>query len=337
MLALTVVGAWHLATASGNPVDALTGSPHQSWSDAFGSGLFIIMWNYCGWDSVSNIAGEMAHPRRDLPKALAAAIALIMVGYLLPSLAALSVGAGGSAGWRNWDDGSFSDVAEVLAGPWLQTAVTLGGMFASVAMFSALLASNSRLPYVLSRDGYLPRALTRESRRFRMPVASIVGSAVIYALFCLSSFGNLVIFDVFLTNIGILLEVAALIVLRIREPELERPYRVPGGWTSIALITLSLLGVCAWAAWQQYVESGTQAVTYCLVVVGGSVLLYVPLELRRRTRARRDPASDLGARSAHYQDWLAEAIAANRPGAVTPPEQDGTAQPGTVAGPARGQ
>jgi amino acid transporter len=111
---------------------------------------------------------------------------------------------------------------------------------------------------------------------------------VIYALFCLSSFSNLIIVDVFLTNISLLLQVAALIALRIREPELERPYRIPGGWFSLSAITLSLLGVCAWAAWNQYVDSGTQAVTYCLYVVGGSTLLYVPLAWRRRRlRARR--------------------------------------------------
>ncbi|GJF30585.1 ethanolamine permease [Kitasatospora sp. NE20-6] len=288
MLVLSGIGIAHLVGDGVNPVGTMTATAGQSTWNAFGAGLFIVMWNYCGWDSVSNVAGEMENPRRHLPRALAVSVVLIMVGYLLPTIASLATGADGDAGWRSWEAGSFSAVAGQLAGPWLQWAVTLGGMFAAVAMFSALLASNSRLPLVLARDGYFPAWLAKESPRYRVPVASVVGSSAIYAVFCLSSFTNLVIFDVFLTNTGILLEVAALIALRIREPELERPYRIPGGWWSIGGIVAGLLAVCAWAAWQQYVESGTQAVTYGLAVIAGSVLLY-PLLARRARRTQRVP------------------------------------------------
>ncbi|MEV8097150.1 APC family permease [Kitasatospora sp. NPDC085879] len=286
MLILTVVGVARLVGDGTNPVSAATASTDQSAWTAFGAGLFIVMWNYSGWDSVSNVAGEMENPRKHLPKALAVSVLLIMVGYLLPSIAALATGADGDAGWKRWEAGSFSDVARELAGPWLQIAVTVGGMFAAVAMFSALLASNSRLPLVLAQDGYFPQWVAKESRRYKAPVVSIVGSAAVYAMFCLSSFANLVIFDVFLTNIGILLEVAALIALRIREPELERPYRIPGGALGIAGIVVCLLSISVWAAWQQYVESGTQAVTYGLVVVAGSCLLYLPLARLRDRRLR---------------------------------------------------
>ena len=308
MLLLSGIGAYHLVTHGINPVSPMTTGTNQSTWNAFGSGLFIVMWNYSGWDSVSNVAGEMENPRKHLPKALAISVGLIMVGYLLPTIGSLAVGAKGKSGWLHWGDGSFGDVAKTLAGPWLQVTVTVGGMFAAVAMFSALLASNTRLPFVLAQDGYFPSWVAKESRRYRMPIVSIIGSSVIYALFCLSSFTNLVIFDVFLTNIGILLEVAALIALRIREPELERPYRIPGGWLSIAAIVLSLISVCAWAAWQQYVDSGTQAVTYCLVIVAGSTLLYFPLERWRAGKARRDPSLDRSPGSPGYEAWLTAAI-----------------------------
>ncbi len=287
MVILTVIGFAHIVHSGVNPINELTSDSGQSSWSAFGSGLFIVMWNYCGWDAASNVAGEMENPRKHLPRALAISVTLIMVGYLLPCIASLAVGKNGDAGWANWSNGSFSDVAKQLAGPWLQWTITIGGMFASVAMFSALLASNSRLPFALARDGYLPKLLAMESPRRHIPVASIIGSSVIYAMFCLSSFSNLVIFDVFPTNLGVLLEVAALIALRLREPGLERPYRIPGGWFSIGLITFFLTGVCAWAAWQQYLSSGAQAVVYCLVVVGGSFLAYIPLSAWAKSKARR--------------------------------------------------
>jgi amino acid transporter len=308
MVVLSVIGFVHLLHHGINPVGSLTTGGGQSTWNAFGAGLFIVMWNYSGWDSVSNVAGEMENPRRHLPKALAISIVLIMVGYLLPALASLAVGENGADGWANWQAGSFSDVARQLAGPWLQWTVTIGGMFASVALFSALLASNSRLPFVLAQDGYFPTWVARETRRYRMPIVSIVGSSVIYALFCLSSFSNLVVFDVFLTNIGILLEVAALVALRFKEPDLERPYRVPGGWTTIVAIIAFLSSICLWAAWQQYDESGTQAVTYSVAIVLGSFVLYFPLEAWRSSKIRRGLAEDLGPGTAAYEAWTAGAV-----------------------------
>jgi amino acid transporter len=308
MLLLSGFGIVHLFTHGINPVSSMTSAPSQSTWNAFGAGLFIVMWNYSGWDSVSNVAGEMENPRKHLPKALGISVLLIMVGYLLPSIGSLAVGAKGANGWVNWQAGSFSDIAKQLVGPWLQITVTVGGMFASVAMFSALLASNTRLPFVLAQDGYFPKWVAKETKHYRMPIVSIIGSSVIYALFCLSSFTNLVDFDVFLTNIGILLEVAALIALRIKEPELERPYRVPGGWFSIAGIVVCLLSICGWAAWQQYVQTGKTAVVECLVIVGGTTLLYFPLEWWRRSKAQRDPSLDLSPGSVGYERWLAGAI-----------------------------
>jgi amino acid transporter len=308
MLILTVIGAVHLVQHGTNPISSVTTGGGQSTWNAFGAGLFIVMWNYSGWDSVSNVAGEMENPRKHLPKALAISIGLIMVGYLLPCLAALAVGANGDNGWANWEAGSFSDVAKQLAGPWLQVTVTVGGMFASVALFSALLASNSRLPFVLAQDGYFPKWVAKESKRYRMPIVSIIGSSVIYAMFCLSSFTNLVIFDVFLTNIGILLEVAALIALRFKEPDLERPYRIPGGWATIAAIVASLSGICMWAAWQQYEASGTQAIVYCAVIVLGSFVLFFPLEAWRTSKIRRGLAQDFGPGTPAYEAWTAGAV-----------------------------
>ena len=322
MLLLTVIGVFHMIDHGVNPVSQMTTGGGQSNFNAFAAGLFIVMWNYSGWDSVSNVAGEMENPRKHLPKALAISVGVIMIGYLLPSIAGLTVGANGDNGWANWDAGSFSAVGLQLGGKWLEWALTLGGMFAAVAMFSSLLASNSRLPFALSRDGYFPKSFAYESRRNKMPLVSIIGSSVIYALFCLSSFSNLVIFDVFLTNIGILLEVAALIALRVREPELERPYRIPGGWASLAAIAALLSGICVFAAYEEGWTpngDGTDSVWYSLIIVAGSFLLFFPLELWRRSKVRRGLVPDTGSHG--YVPWTAEVPAgdggANSPALAT--------------------
>jgi amino acid transporter len=65
--------------------------------------------------------------------------------------------------------------------------------------------------------------------------------SIIYSLFSLLSFAELVVVDVIIYSIALLLEYAALIVLRLKRPHLPRPFRIPGGWLGIALSLASLL------------------------------------------------------------------------------------------------
>jgi amino acid transporter len=237
------------------------------------------MWNYCGFDSISTVAEEIENPRRTIPKALFISIGLIVVAYVVPELGALAAG-----GWQNWDDGSFVDVGRTLGGPWLGWLITIGGMASAIGFYSSLLMSNSRIPFVLAEDKWVPRALVRRSRRWGTPVVSIVRCSVVYSIFSIGSFQNLVVIDVFLTNITLLLELAALIALRRKQPDLPRPFRIPGGWFGITLIALPLVSVVVFAAVEQFRDSGMSAVWWTLGTVGLSLAAY-PAAKRYRAKA----------------------------------------------------
>jgi amino acid transporter len=98
-----------------------------------------------------------------------------------------------------------------------------------VGALNALTLSLSRLPAVLADDGYLPKIFARRHPRTRAPYVAILACAIVWALALNLSFAKLIMLDVLLTGLSILLEFASLIALRIREPNLPRPYRVPGG------------------------------------------------------------------------------------------------------------
>ncbi|MFP3416269.1 amino acid permease, partial [Bacillus sp. SIMBA_074] len=85
------------------------------------------------------------------------------------------------------------------------------------------LMSSTRTPFVLSQDRWLTPALSRQSRKTGSPVVSIIVCSVIYAFFTTADFLELVVLDVFLINLLLLFNLAALIVLRIKEPNLNRP------------------------------------------------------------------------------------------------------------------
>jgi amino acid transporter len=209
-------------------------------------GILVAMWNYMGWDNTSTVAGEVDNPRRTYPQAMAAAVTLVAIGYVLPIAAVGATGLNPNA----WSTGGWADIARRVlgggaAGGALAVAITIGGMIGAAGTLNALTMALSRLPAVMAEDGYLPKVLARRSRT-GAPWAAIVACSIAWAAALQFSFSKLVMLDVLLTGLSILLEFASLVALRIREPELPRPYRVPGGLpgaVGVGLFPLALLAL----------------------------------------------------------------------------------------------
>jgi len=200
-------------------------------------GVLIAMWNYMGWDNASTIAGEVKQPQRTYPRAMLAAVALVSLSYVLPVAAMRLTHLSPTA----WETGSWADIAGMLGGEPLRVALVLGGMMSAFGMFNALVMSYSRLPYAMAQDGMLPRVFARVNRR-NAPGVSIVALAVAWALCLGLGFERLVTLDVLVYGASLLLEFLALVVLRVREPALPRPFKVAGGmWGAIGLGVLPML------------------------------------------------------------------------------------------------
>ncbi len=250
---------------------------------AFGLGLFVIMWNYLGWDGPSTVLGEVHTPRRTFPRALTLAVPLVVIAYVLPVVAGLTAVPGGAA----WQDGAFSDIAEAVGGAWLGVWLSLAGMVSAAGLFAALLLSNSRLPFVLAADGYLPPALTRLHVRFGTPVLAIVLSSAVYSIFTLSAFERLIELDVILYAASLFLEFAALIALRRREPRMVRPVRVPGGMAGLVLVSLAPVAVFALAVAGTVHDTGWASLALPVAMLASGPLLY-PLLRATVKRGTRD-------------------------------------------------
>jgi amino acid transporter len=198
-------------------------TPTTSHVDLIG-GLLICMWNYMGWDNASTIATEVERPQRTYPRAMIAAVALVTLTYIVPVAAVWLTGLPPAA----WETGSWADIAGMLGGPLLRIGLVLGGMMSAFGMFNALVMSYSRLPLAMAQDGMLPRVFGRLNRR-RAPWVAILACAIGWAMCLGLGFERLVTIDILLYGCSLTLEFVALIALRIREPDLERPFRVPGG------------------------------------------------------------------------------------------------------------
>jgi amino acid transporter len=195
-------------------------------------GILIAMWNYMGWDNSSTLAGEVEQPQRTYPLAMIAALALVALTYVLPIMAVSHIGIARS----EWTTGAWAGVAGVVAGRWLEIGMIVGGMLSAFGMLNALIMSYTRIPAVLADDGYLPAILARRNRRTGAPTVSILVCAVGWGLALNLGFQRLLQIDLLLYGLSLILEFIALFALRLREPHLHRPYRVPGGLAGAALV-----------------------------------------------------------------------------------------------------
>ena len=227
--ALAVAGAWTIRVAPWTPFLA----ERQSLGAGLGLGLAVVMWNYGGWDTPSTTLGETRRPERAFRAALMLTLPIVVAGYVLPITAAL---ASGTSDWTTWSTGSLPRIAAAVGGPWLGHAVALGAVLSTAGLFMSLVLTNSRLPFVLARDHLMPAALGRVHARFGTPWVAIVASAAVYAAFAAFSFRDLIILNVWLYSLSLLVELAAFVRLRIAEPALPRPWRVPGGAPGMILV-----------------------------------------------------------------------------------------------------
>jgi len=246
-------------------------TPTSSTVDIIG-GLLIAMWNYMGWDNASTIATEVERPQRTYPRAMLAAVAIVSMSYVLPVAAMWLTGLRASA----WETGSWAEIASLVGGPLLRAALVLGGMMSGFGMFNALVMSYSRLPLAMAQDGMLPRAFGKLHPRTRAPWVAIVVCAIGWALCLGLGFERLVTLDILLYGGSLSLEFIALVALRIREPELRRPFRVPGGTlgaVAVGIAPVLLLGFSIMRSQHEQVL-GMSSFTFGMILIGAGVLAY---------------------------------------------------------------
>jgi amino acid transporter len=247
-------------------------------------GVLIAMWNYMGWDNLSTIAGEVEAPQRTYSRAMFGAVLLVVVSYVLPVAAVARTGIDPN----RWTAGGWADVAHLIGGETLGIAIAVAGVIGAIGSFSALMLSFTRLPLVMAEDGYLPRVVTRQCPRTGAPWVAITACAILWAVCFPLGFEKNLVLDVLLTGLSILLEFWALVALRIREPELVRPFRVPGGTTGavvIGLPPLALMVVAVVRNRSEFVGDTSELVIGTAIIAAGVLLYFLSRMMQRRKAA----------------------------------------------------
>lgn len=223
------------------PASLWTAAP--SGGTSFGIAMLVALWNYMGWDNASTVAQEVENPTRLYGPAMLVAGVLVALTYILPLLAIAIAG----LSLRQFTTGAWVNAARLLGGPWLALAVVAGGMLSGLGMFNALTLSYTRLPMVLAEDGMLPPWLAARNRR-GVPVAATLACGVAWALALGFNYERLISIDLILYGSSLVLEFVALLVLRVREPMLPRPFRM-GPLPVAALLSALPVALVVYAMW----------------------------------------------------------------------------------------
>jgi len=243
MAAFAMVAVVGFAQWEMNPFDPFT-PPDQTLLQSIGSGIAIGMWMYSGYESMSTVAGELKNPQV-IPRATLITVPLIMAVYILPTVGGLA-SLGGWSQWASEGGLSYGDVVTRVA-PAFGIFFVFVAIMAQFSIFNTYIASGSRGFFALADDNLAPRVLVKCSKERGVPYVAVLSLGIFSLIVCMFPFRVIVVFDVMLFMSAYVLIFVSACILRFREGNLHRPFRVPLGNLGFLLMCAPPLVIAAFA------------------------------------------------------------------------------------------
>ena len=210
------------------PAGAFTLS--RGFFTGLGGAMLVATYDYWGYYNVAFLGDEVEDPGRNIPRALLLSIALVAGLYLVMNVCILAV-----VPWREMLQGGQNNnglyvvslFMQKIYGAWAARLVTALVMLTAFASVFSLMLGYSRVPYAAAKDGNYFRALAKVHPVHRFPHVSLLALGVVAAAFCLlrlkDAIAALVVIRIV---VQFLVQAVGLIVLRTRQPEMARPFRM---------------------------------------------------------------------------------------------------------------
>jgi APA family basic amino acid/polyamine antiporter len=245
----------------------------------FFAALVAALWAYDGWNNVSMVSSEVKDASRNLPRALIFGTLAVVVIYLATNFAYFHVL--GGAGVAS-SDRVAATMMQHVTGRWGADAVSLAAMISIFAALNGSILSGSRVPYALARDGYFFRSFARINPRYATPGVSILCLAGWAAVLVLSGrYDQLLTLVIFPSWILYGMATAAVIVLRHKMPNAERPHRALG-YPVIPVIFVASAGLLIYFTLR---NSPRESLLGLLLIAAGTPFYFY---WRRRPRRLQD-------------------------------------------------
>jgi APA family basic amino acid/polyamine antiporter len=271
-LVLIVVAGLMLAPEPVAPAPAASGSGPWYMGAGIGSAMVFVLFTYGGWNDAAYISAEVRDRERNMAKALLLAISIVTVLYVLVNLAYLK-GLGYAAMARS--DAVAADLLKAVWGPTGEKLIAFMIAIAALTSVNGSIIVGARSNYALGRDWPLLRFLGRwdeksGSPRHAMLVQGVIALAlVLFGAIQNTGFKGLVEYSLPVFWGFFLLVGVALFVLRAKEPDAPRPFRVPGYPVVPAIFIL----MCGYLLYSSLAYHGRHALVGLAVLAVGAVVV----------------------------------------------------------------
>lgn len=193
-----------------------------------GSAAGTIFFSFIGLDAVSTAGDEVKDPQKTMPRALMAALATVTTVYVLVALAAV-----GTQPWQNFagqqDAGLATILDNVTHQGWASTILCAGAVISIFTVTLITMYGQTRILFAMGRDGLLPTRFASVNMRTMTPVTNTVIVAIaagaLAGLVPLDKLADMVSIG---TLTAFIVVAVGVIILRVREPDLPRAFKVPG-------------------------------------------------------------------------------------------------------------
>jgi APA family basic amino acid/polyamine antiporter len=228
-----------------------TGTREQFGFTGVVAGAGVVFFAYIGFDAVSTAAQEAKNPQRDMPVGIILSLVICTILYILVSGIATGI-----VPYRELDvPDPIALVADRAGLGWISSLIKLGAIAGLSSVILVQLMGQTRIFYSMSRDGLLPGWVNRIHPRFRTPWLTTIALGILVAIpagfLSVREAGSLV-------SIGTLLAFAivsaGVLILRIREPNLHRPFKTPLVWFTAPMgiaSSLYLMWYLPWRTWER--------------------------------------------------------------------------------------
>ncbi|RHY31896.1 hypothetical protein DYB32_003057 [Aphanomyces invadans] len=227
-----------------------TGGLAVQWDVLMGT----IFWSFNGFASVSTFAGEVANPGKTYPKALAITILFVELTYLIPLVAGAVFN---EPLWHTWTEISFSDLGLAVGGDALLGLITVATIASTWGMYSSELFWVSFQLTGMAEAGLAPAVFAKRGKRTDVPYVSVALSGAIIVVLMGLDFSEVLLMANVLSAMSQILLIVSGIKLRVTQPDVARPYKVPGGLTTLVAISILPTAVCGYLVYNTFSSEST--------------------------------------------------------------------------------
>jgi APA family basic amino acid/polyamine antiporter len=284
IIAFIALGVFYVNTDNWVPfIPENTGvSGQYGWSGVFRAAS-VIFFAYVGFEAVSTAAQEAKNPQKDMPFGILGALVVCTVLYMLVSAVLTGV--------VHFSKLNVADpmavAVDAIGLGWFSFIIKVGAIMGLTSVMLVLLYGQTRIFYIISRDGLLPKLFSTVHKKFHTPWINTIFVGVLVAIAAamtpIGVLGDLVSLG---TLAAFMMVCFSVLYLRIKQPELERPFRTPGmPWVPVCgMLSSGGLIVAMFLS-----ESGQHMLHFLPWYLGAGALIYVFYGYRHSKLSQGEP------------------------------------------------